>query len=48
MTQANSKSRSDTYLCVYKLTRISGSVAGATIWEGSYQTQKHIKRNFLD
>jgi len=47
-TRVGRNTRSDTYLCSYKLTRISGPNAGAVLWEGQYETSKMMKRNFLD
>ena len=47
-TNAGRKTRSDTYLCQYKLTRLTGGRAGATLWTGQYETSKHIKKGLLD
>ena len=47
-TRVTRSTRSYTYLCVYKLTRISGGTDGAILWEGSYETSKAIKKGFLD
>ena len=47
-TTVTRSARSDTYLCVYKLTRISGGTEGAILWAGQYETSKAIKRGFLD
>jgi len=47
-TEARKKSRSDIYVCHYKLTKISGGVEGATIWLGQHDVSKSIKRNLLD
>ncbi len=47
-TRANSKQRSDYYLCTYQLTRLSGPQAGEIIWEGTYETKKAIKKDLLD
>jgi hypothetical protein len=47
-TQVTRRTRSDTYLCVYKLTRISGGSEGAVLWEGTYETSKNVNKGFLD
>jgi hypothetical protein len=47
-TRVTRNTRSDTYLCVYKLTRISNGGEGAILWSGEYQTSKAVKRGFLD
>jgi len=47
-TSASRNRRSDTYLCQYKLTRLSGPEAGGTIWTGQYEVSKHIKKGLLD
>ena len=47
-TNASSKSRSDTYLCDFKLTKLSGADAGVIIWEAKYETAKQISKHFLD
>jgi hypothetical protein len=47
-TQVTRRTRSDTYLCAYKLTRISGSGAGVILWEDTYETSKAITKGFLD
>jgi PBP1b-binding outer membrane lipoprotein LpoB len=47
-TNAMSKRRSDTYLCTYRLTKISGGQEGEILWEGKYETSKHIKKDLLD
>lgn len=47
-TRVTRNTRSDTYLCVYKLTRISSGTEGAILWGGEYQTSKAMKRGFLD
>jgi PBP1b-binding outer membrane lipoprotein LpoB len=47
-TNADSRRRSDTYLCTYRLTKISGEHAGEILWEGKYETAKHIKKDLLD
>jgi hypothetical protein len=47
-TDAKKNSRSDMYLCQYKLTRISGGNEGTILWTGQYETSKAIKRSFLD
>jgi hypothetical protein len=47
-TNADSKRRSDTYLCTYRLTKISGGQEGVILWEGKYETSKHIKKDLLD
>jgi hypothetical protein len=48
VTDAKKKTRSDLYLCQYKLTKISGDRSRSTIWVGDYQTSKSIKRGLLD
>ena len=45
---AKKSSRCDVNLCHYKLMKISGDLAGSTIWLGEYQTSKSMKRNLLD
>jgi PBP1b-binding outer membrane lipoprotein LpoB len=47
-TNAESRRRSDTYLCTYRLTKISGGQEGQILWEGKYETSKHIKKDLLD
>jgi hypothetical protein len=47
-TRVTRSTRSDTYLCVYKLTRISNGNEGAILWSGEYQTSKAVQRGFLD
>jgi hypothetical protein len=47
-TRVTRSTRSDTYLCVYKLTRISNGREGAILWSGEYQTSKAVQRGFLD
>jgi hypothetical protein len=47
-TNADSRRRSDTYLCTYRLTKISGGQEGVILWEGKYETSKHIKKDLLD
>jgi hypothetical protein len=47
-TRVSSTRRSDTYLCQYKLTRLSGDTAGVELWTGQYETSKHIKKDLLD
>ena len=47
-TEVTSKRRSDTYLCHYKLTKISGGAEGIVLWLGEYETSKSIKKGFLD
>ena len=44
-TEARSKTRSDIYLCTYKLTRLSG---GDILWEHSYETHKSVNKTLLD
>ncbi|MGN6368333.1 MAG: hypothetical protein ACTHN5_08750 [Phycisphaerae bacterium] len=44
-TRATSKSRSDIYLCQYKLTNLR---TGAELWTGQYETSKQIKKGMLD
>ena len=48
LTNVSRGRRSDTYLCQYKLTKISGGGAGAVLWLGEYQTSKEIRKGFLD
>jgi hypothetical protein len=47
-TDVTTKSRSDTYLCHYKLTKISNGGEGLILWMGEYETSKAIKKGFLD
>ncbi|MCL2647603.1 MAG: penicillin-binding protein activator LpoB [Phycisphaerales bacterium] len=47
-TNVKSTARTDTYLCVFKLTKLSGENAGEIIWENKYETSKHVKKSFLD
>ncbi len=47
-TRVTRDARRDTYLCAYKLTRISGSGAGAILWEDQYETSKAVTKGFLD
>jgi hypothetical protein len=47
-TRVTQDARRDTYLCAYKLTRISGNGAGAILWEDQYETSKAIEKGFLD
>jgi len=47
-SQVTRRTRSDTYLCVYKMTRISGGAEGAILWEGTYETSKEVRKGFLD
>ncbi|HVT82464.1 MAG TPA: hypothetical protein VHM90_17620 [Phycisphaerae bacterium] len=47
-TNVTRKTRSDTYLCHYKLTRISNGGEGLLLWLGEYETSKAIKKGFLD
>jgi PBP1b-binding outer membrane lipoprotein LpoB len=44
-TNAGSKSRSDTYLCTFRLTDMK---TGVQLWEGKYETAKKIDKHFLD
>lgn len=44
-TKANSKQRSDYYLCTYQLTNLQ---TGLVLWEGTYETKKAIKKDLLD
>jgi hypothetical protein len=44
-TNVDLKRRSDTYLCTFRLTNLQNS---QQLWEGSYETSKHIKKEFLD
>lgn len=47
-TNVTRKTRSDIYLCQYKLTKISGGGEGMIFWNGQYETSKAIKKGFLD
>lgn len=47
-TKVSNKTRSDTYLCTFRLTKISGEGTALQLWEGSYETSKHVKKEFLD
>lgn len=47
-TDAGGKHRTDTYLCVYRLTKLSGPDAGLELWTDKYETKKSIKKEFLD
>ena len=47
-TNATTKSRSDTYLCQYYITRIAGENSREILWTGQYITSKKIKKEFLD
>ncbi len=47
-TRVTSTKRSDTYLCQYKLTHLSGDQSGAELWSGQYETSKHIHKDLLD
>ncbi len=47
-TNVTRRQRGDTYLCQYKLTRLSGNNAGAQLWIGQFETSKHIKKGLLD
>jgi hypothetical protein len=47
-TEARSNQRSDTYLCVYKLTHLSGPETSVILWEGHYMTHKASSKSFLD
>jgi len=47
-TKVSQKSRSDIYLCWYKLTKIGNEDTNLILWSGQYQTSKAIKKGFLD
>lgn len=47
-TNVTRNQRGDTYLCQYKLTKLSGNEAGVQLWIGQYETSKHIKKGLLD
>ena len=47
-TRVTRDARRDTYLCAYKLTRISGNGAGAILWEDQYEASKAVTKGFLD
>jgi hypothetical protein len=47
-TNVTRNRRSDTYLCQYKLTRISGNNTNEILWTDQFETSKQIKKNFLD
>jgi hypothetical protein len=47
-TRVTRTTRSDTYLCAYKLTRISGEGTGVILWEDQYETSKAVTKGFLD
>jgi PBP1b-binding outer membrane lipoprotein LpoB len=47
-TDVSTKSRADTYLCTFRLFKLSGDATGVQLWEGSYETSKRIKKEFLD
>jgi hypothetical protein len=47
-TSAGRSQRADTYLCQYKLTKLSGNDAGIQLWIGQFETSKHIKKSLLD
>ena len=47
-TRVTRDARRDTYLCAYKLARISGGGAGAILWEDQYETSKAVTKGFLD
>ena len=47
-TNASRNARTDTYLCVFKLTKLSGQNAGEIIWEGKYETSKRVSKSLLD
>jgi hypothetical protein len=47
-TNITTKNRSDTYLCTFRLTKLQGEATGIQLWEGSYETSKHVKKEFLD
>jgi hypothetical protein len=47
-TNATTKTRSDTYLCQYYITRIAGENNREILWTGQYITSKKIKKEFLD
>jgi PBP1b-binding outer membrane lipoprotein LpoB len=44
-TNVSTQRRSDTYLCTFRLTNLA---TGLELWEGKYETSKHIKKEFLD
>jgi PBP1b-binding outer membrane lipoprotein LpoB len=44
-TNVSTQRRSDTYLCTFRLTNLA---TGVQLWEGKYETSKHIKKEFLD
>ena len=44
-TKANGYSRSDYYLCTYRLTNI---VTGELVWEGTYEVKKAVTASFLE
>jgi PBP1b-binding outer membrane lipoprotein LpoB len=44
-TNVSTQRRSDTYLCTFRLTNLA---TGVQLWEGSYETSKQIKKEFLD
>lgn len=47
-TNVSRKQRGDTYLCDYKLTRLTGPQAGVELWADHFETSKHIKKSILD
>ena len=44
-TNVDLKRRSENYLCTFRMTNLQTS---RQLWEGSYETSKHIKKEFLD
>jgi len=44
-TNVDLKRRSENYLCTFRMTNLQTS---RQLWEGSYETSKHIKKDFLD
>jgi PBP1b-binding outer membrane lipoprotein LpoB len=47
-TNTSRTRRDDTYLCTFRLTKLQGEGTGVQLWEGSYETSKHVKKEFLD
>lgn len=47
-TNVSTNKRSDTYLCTFRLFKLSGDATGVQLWEDTYETSKHIKKEFLD
>ena len=47
-TNASRNARTDTYLCTFRLTKLSGADAGIELWEGKYETRKHAVNGLLD